>query len=166
MKHVRGLKLNLLALVLLGMGIFVSGVAVADDSGKPAPEASADATIKLVSSAIAVPTVATVLQGFNGAPLAGYACNVTRKDGNETPDVQVGANGSVDIQVNATGILLCKKDEAVFAARLVNHQGGTLTMLPFKLSSVGLIDVYRESIRGWPQQSVGLESIGLGGLWD
>ncbi|MFQ5716128.1 MAG: hypothetical protein ACE5GQ_03400 [Nitrospinales bacterium] len=165
MKRVCTLKLNLLAIALLGIGILVSGTAVAGDAGKPVPKASDDASIKLVSPAIAVPTVATILQDFNGVPLAGHTCNVTHKDGKETPDVQVGTNGSVGIQVNQTGILLCKKGETVFAARLVNHQGGTLTMVPFNLS-VGLIDVYRESIRGLPQQSVDIGNIGLGGVWD
>ena len=141
MKYLAPLSVTILALFVLGN--FSSAAANAAEPG--------DGTL-------------TFLKDPRGAKLKVSLCSVTHKDGS-TDEVKVEKDGSIDIKKNESGILVCKQGDSFQGAMLSNYHGGAVNMVPLDLTYSAL-DAYRHSLRGIPQPTVDMGSIGLGGIWD
>lgn len=79
----------------------------------------------------------TVLKDANGRALGNLTCSVTHEDGSQGRRLRVGKSGTVEIQASETGILLCKTDGAFHGAKLVDHQGGVVNLVPFYTVWIG-----------------------------
>ena len=106
----------------------------------------------------------TFLKDPRGAKLEVSLCSITHRDGS-TDEVTVRKDGSIDIKKNASGILVCKQGDVFQGAMLSNYHGGVVSMVPLDLTYSAL-DAYRHALRGIPQPTVDMGSIGLGGIWD
>lgn len=130
-------------MILFAFGIFSTGIATAGG-----PEG----------------TVKTVLKDMmTGMALTNPECTVTHMDGsvNHLPKAE---NGSVFIMMSESGVLLCKVDAVIHGAKLSNHMGGTVNMVPYKLT-VGHWEMPGAGLVGIPQQDglVEAKEMGLDG---
>ncbi|MFQ5672679.1 MAG: hypothetical protein ACE5G9_06250 [Nitrospinales bacterium] len=105
----------------------------------------------------------TFLKDPGGKTLAVSFCSVTHRDGS-TDEVKVRKDGSIRIKKNESGILICARGDDLQGAMLSNYHGGAVNMVPMDLTFTAL-DAYRHELRGTAQQTVDMESIGLGGIW-
>lgn len=152
---------SLAVMVLFAFGI-ASTAATAGETQKAPRAATTDIPDISMTKTPDLPLgLDTVLKDTQGNTLANYKCNVSHKDGSESPTLRVGENGNVSIPANESGVLICQHGVKFYAARLVEHKGGEVVMIPFELK-IGLRDLYRESIRGLPQMDVVTEGIGVG----